>query len=221
MEEVVPQKRARAVGPPLRLFVYSVETVVTRSGGEIRCFGRGERGESALLVVTGFKHRFYVNAVHVDREVGRIVTTTSLEDYVRTHGFARRRSYNLFASLQLVHREDVMFFKPPQHPPTSVYEVSLTAWSDLRAVAKVFSDRHVQTWEADGIPHELRFMVDIGLRGCSWLEVDTGTFVERGTATSCDHEYAVDASRIRPLEPEGPWSAIPRLSILSFDIECR
>lgn len=71
------------------------------------------------------------------------------------------------------------------------------------------------------LSYDLRFMIDTALVGCNWVQVKHGNFTIRTRPTShlqleADCVYTDLISHA----PEGEWSAIAPLRILSFDIEC-
>lgn len=82
------------------------------------------------------------------------------------------------------------------------------------------------------IPPPPRFMVDTGLVGCCWVEVEKDQYRLRGgppitgappsppPASLCQLEADVSWGDLRSHPPEGSWLCLPPLRILSFDIEC-
>ncbi|KAI8471465.1 MAG: DNA polymerase delta subunit one [Monoraphidium minutum] len=80
----------------------------------------------------------------------------------------------------------------------------------------------VQTFEANVI-YALRFMVDTGMGGGSWVELPAGSWkrvAQEQAATYCQIEAHVRWDKIIVHPPEGEWSRIAPLRVLSFDIEC-
>ena len=78
------------------------------------------------------------------------------------------------------------------------------------------------TFESN-MPYALRFMIDQDIAGMSWIELPENTYKIRNlhekTSTS-QLEVDINYDKIVPKPPEGEWSAIAPLRILSFDIEC-
>uniref|UniRef100_G3U0E8 DNA polymerase n=1 Tax=Loxodonta africana TaxID=9785 RepID=G3U0E8_LOXAF len=72
------------------------------------------------------------------------------------------------------------------------------------------------------VDFEIRFMVDMDIVGCNWLELPAGKYVLRpeGKTTLCQLEADVLWSDVVSHPPEGPWQRIAPLRVLSFDIEC-
>ncbi|CAG0882897.1 unnamed protein product [Cyprideis torosa] len=85
-----------------------------------------------------------------------------------------------------------------------------------------FGQRCYTPFESN-IDFEIRFMVDTGVVGCSWIELPRGSFFVRRRerlTTRCQLEVDVPWDRFISHPPEGPWSDVAPFRILSFDIEC-
>lgn len=67
-------------------------------------------------------------------------------------------------------------------------------------------------------------MIDSQIQGASWIEIPKGTYSFRESptqeSTSCQVEIDVWYDKLVAHQPEGDWSRIAPLRILSFDIEC-
>lgn len=73
------------------------------------------------------------------------------------------------------------------------------------------------------LPFTLRFTVDCKIVGCNWVELPAGSYLirpEERKQSRCQLEIDVSYTSIVSHEPEGDWSKIAPLRILSFDIEC-
>lgn len=78
------------------------------------------------------------------------------------------------------------------------------------------------TFESN-LPFVMRFMIDCKLQGMSWVELPAGLYRTRtaGEKTSnCQVEVDILYPNLVSHAPEGDWSHIAPLRILSFDIEC-
>ncbi|XP_021937264.1 DNA polymerase delta catalytic subunit isoform X2 [Zootermopsis nevadensis] len=79
-----------------------------------------------------------------------------------------------------------------------------------------------QAFESN-IDFDIRFMVDTGLVGCSWVELPAGQWTMRPAArhvSRCQIEADVSWERLVSHTPEGEWAKVAPFRILSFDIEC-
>lgn len=76
------------------------------------------------------------------------------------------------------------------------------------------------------IDFDIRFMVDTNVVGCSWIEIPAGAWRKRVNGKSpapesrCQIEIDTAFNSFIAHEPEGDWSKVAPLRILSFDIEC-
>lgn len=75
----------------------------------------------------------------------------------------------------------------------------------------------------DNIQYLLRFMIDTGISGMSWVEAKAGKYrllEERDKQSHCQIEAIIDYHDLIAHEPHGEWLKMAPLRILSFDIEC-
>ena len=75
----------------------------------------------------------------------------------------------------------------------------------------------------DNIQYLLRFMIDTGLHGMSWVEAKAGKYhliPEWEKVSTCQLEAVVDYRDIIAHMPNGEWAKMAPLRVLSFDIEC-
>ncbi|PSR90586.1 hypothetical protein PHLCEN_2v4879 [Hermanssonia centrifuga] len=79
----------------------------------------------------------------------------------------------------------------------------------------------VDTYESN-VPYALRFMIDTKVVGMNWIEVPAGKYklLKEGKRSHCQIEINVRWDQFISHAPEGNWSKIAPLRILSFDIEC-
>lgn len=94
-----------------------------------------------------------------------------------------------------------------------------------------FPERGYSTYESN-IDYEVRFMVDTEVVGCNWIELPAGKYKVRspgieGSSRSdaqpishCQIEVDIAYDEFISHPPEGEWSKVAPLRILSFDIEC-
>jgi DNA polymerase delta subunit 1 len=79
-----------------------------------------------------------------------------------------------------------------------------------------------QTYESN-IDFEIRFMADMNIVGCNWIEVPAGTYKIRDQKeymSRCQLEIDLKCKDIISHPAEGEYIRIAPLRILSFDIEC-
>ncbi|XP_022785647.1 DNA polymerase delta catalytic subunit-like [Stylophora pistillata] len=92
-------------------------------------------------------------------------------------------------------------------------------------------ERGYSTYESN-IDYEVRFMVDTGVVGCNWIELPAGKYKVRSPSiqgsgksevnpvSHCQIEVDIAYDEFISHSPEGEWSKVAPVRILSFDIEC-
>lgn len=82
------------------------------------------------------------------------------------------------------------------------------------------------TFYETNIDYDIRFMVDTAVVGCSWIELPAGKWNLRSKSSQlqpesrCQIEVDVAWNMFIAHQPEGEWSKVAPIRILSFDIEC-
>ncbi len=79
-----------------------------------------------------------------------------------------------------------------------------------------------QTYESN-IDFEIRFMADMHIVGCNWIEIPSGLYKVRDKKdyiSRCQLEVDVNCADIISHPAEGEYIRIAPMRILSFDIEC-
>lgn len=75
----------------------------------------------------------------------------------------------------------------------------------------------------DNIQYLLRFMIDTGIQGMSWVEAPAGKYhlhAPEDKVSNCQLEARIDYRDLIAHQPVGDWAKMAPLRILSFDIEC-
>jgi len=73
------------------------------------------------------------------------------------------------------------------------------------------------------IDFEIRFMADAGVVGCNWIELPAGAWSRRAKVdqkSRAQVEVDIAWDKMVSHAPEGEWSHVAPVRILSFDIEC-
>lgn len=92
-------------------------------------------------------------------------------------------------------------------------------------VYNTFDFQDCRSYESN-IDFDIRFMVDTGVVGCSWIELPPNTYRQRSrfsvptVESRCQIEVDVPFDKFIAHEPEGEWAKVAPFRILSFDIEC-
>ena len=188
----------------------------------IRIYGVTKQGHSVLAHVHGFLPYFYIHAP-------RGFTANTCRDFVN-------HLNTLFGS-RAVHKAEVVSKKSLMNysGPENVAFIKLTI-SDLRSLPRIrgsfergeigFRDLFTPgdaSLTYENIAYTLRFMIDLKIVGMNWLQIKPGSYKVRSESTQlsfCQIEVECQYDSLLSFAPDGEWSDIAPLRILSFDIEC-
>ncbi|KAI4310823.1 hypothetical protein MLD38_035775 [Melastoma candidum] len=192
----------------------------------IRIFGVTWEGHSVCCNVHGFEPYFYISCppgMGPD-DISRFRRT--LEDKMRESS----RSVKVpeyVRRIELVQKRSIMYYQQQTSHPFLKIVVSLPS---MVPTCRGILDRGIQieglgmksfmTYESN-ILFPLRFMIDCDVVGGNWIEVAAGMY--RKTArklSNCQLEFDCLYSRLVSHRPEGEYSKMAPIRILSFDIEC-
>ncbi|KAI9733358.1 MAG: DNA-directed DNA polymerase delta [Cirrosporium novae-zelandiae] len=199
----------------------------TLHGGRptVKLFGVTEAGHSVLLHVTDFLHYLYVAAplsftkgdcegykVYLDAQLGAHQSTVH--------------------SVQMVLRENLYGFQGNQKSP--YLKVMVNDPKDinkLRTMIESGGANYKGLWKGidggiltfDSIQYVLRFMIDTGMSGMSWVEAPASKYhamPDRDRQSNCQIEAYVHYHDLIAHHNDGEWLKMAPLRILSLDIEC-
>ncbi|KAA1468795.1 hypothetical protein DENSPDRAFT_834227 [Dentipellis sp. KUC8613] len=196
-----------------------VSTDSNNGRAEIRMFGVTEDGHSVLAHVTNFLPYFYIPVPRgfTKDDLGPFKQyLNNLTGVVDSIEFVVKRSLWGYKGDDLVTFMKITVTEPRLLPTVrGIFERGECGYGDL-------FPGEVATYESN-IVYILRFMIDTKVVGMNWIEVPAGnyTLIEGNKKKShCQIELEVKWDKFISHAPEGPWSKIAPLRILSFDIEC-
>lgn len=144
-----------------------------------------------------------------------------------------RLSNNAIPDVSLIYRNNILRYSTIKGglPFLKITVQSQTALNNVRNILERGFNWRPQVPEnisysppfESNIPLVLRFMIDSGMTGMSWVTLPPGSFknVLERKQSSCQYEVEVDFTRLICHRPDIPrWSVIAPLRLLSFDIEC-
>ncbi|KAG7002418.1 DNA polymerase delta catalytic subunit [Physcia stellaris] len=201
----------------------------TLSGGKValKLFGVTETGHSVLLHVTDFLHYLYIAAPvsFTKEDCGGF--RTYLESQIGQH-------QPVIHSVQMVLRENLMKFQGNQKSP--YLKITVTDPKHIPKVRTMLESgerglSYKGLWKGidsgiltfDSIQYVLRFMIDTGVTGMSWVEVPQSKYhliADRDRQSNCQIEAYVHYRDLIAHSNDGEWAKMAPLRILSFDIEC-
>ncbi|KAL2011284.1 hypothetical protein VTN00DRAFT_4002 [Thermoascus crustaceus] len=201
----------------------------TLMGGRttVKLFGVTEKGHSVLLHVTGFRHYLFIAApvgfTKADCDPFRTFLETKLAQHQPT-----------IESVEIMMKENLYGFQGNQKS----YYLKITV-TEPKFIGKLrnmlensaqslnykglwnTADNSILTF--DNIQYVLRFMIDTGISGMSWVEAKASKYrllPEKEKQSNCQIEAAVDYRDLIAYPNDGEWLKMAPLRILSFDIEC-
>ena len=199
----------------------------------IRIFGTDEKGASIACYVQNFKPYFFVKApkgLSVD-DLG------AFRDQFNRQVMSQIKAESRFKGLtkavldaELVKKENIYGYS--SRGKETYVKVTIALWTLMTPCRNVAErgfevdttqgtkKEQFSTFESN-IDFEVRFMVDRKIKGASWLTLPGGKYGDRLIKeTTCSYECTIDYRHIIAHEPDGDWSRVAPLRILSYDIEC-
>ncbi|KAJ3249040.1 DNA-directed DNA polymerase delta [Chytriomyces hyalinus] len=196
----------------------------------IRMYGITQEGFSVLCHVHGFLPYFYIPAPNGFTEQNLQSFKEALDTAIRRDSKRQEIAGRAVIDVRIVLKQSIFGY---QGPDKTVFLQIFFHFAGQVAVARRllemgqvncpgFGSLAFTTYESSiGFP--LRFMIDSRIPGASWVELTREKYtIRQGSSTTsfAQIEVDIDYKDIIPHDPEGDWSKIAPLRILSFDIEC-
>lgn len=200
----------------------------------IRLYGVTAKGTSVLACVHGFTPYFFASIpASVELNVANLSAIRGVLDQ-RMHDKARGEEKKITSFVLGVEREANKQSLLGYHfgATRDFIKVYCAMPSLVPGLKRLFDEGFQvpgignitgQTYESN-VPFILRFMIDNSINGSDWLELPAGTFSVRDKkdhVSRCSVEVDVTFNHVHAHAPEGAWSSIAPMRILSFDIECQ
>ena len=178
-----------------------------------------------LLHVTDFLHYLYVEAPVSFTKEDCQGLQRHLEKKFSTHE-------PVIHSIQMVLRENIFGYQGNQKSP--YLKISVADPQHIPKVRYAFEKQSIDYenfWAGldggimtfDNLDYVLRFMIDTGITGMSWVEVPASKYdlvAPRDRQSTCQIEATVHYQDIVAHGNDDEWAKIAPLRVLSFDIEC-
>lgn len=188
----------------------------------IRIYGVNAKGNSVLVHVHGFRPYFYI---HAPRNFGPS-HCREFQNHLNTlFGQRAVQEVELCSKKSLMNysgKEDVAFLKIIVSDPRSLPKVR-GSLERGEVSFKEFIKSGESLLSYENIAYTLRFMIDLKIVGMNWLCIKAGQYKIRDAARQVSLtqiELDCEPDAVKSYTPEGEWSDIAPLRILSFDIEC-
>jgi DNA polymerase delta subunit 1 len=177
------------------------------------------------LHVTDFLHYLYIAAPVSFAQSDCKPFQTFLEQTLSHHQAA-------IHSVEIVLRENLFGFQGNQR--CAYIKITVTdpkLINKLRSTIENSNANYKGLWKNveggvmtfDSIQYVLRFMIDTGISGMSWVEVPSQQYTvmpQRERQSNCQIEAFVNYKNLIAHPNDGEWAKMAPLRILSFDIEC-
>lgn len=197
----------------------------------MRMYGVTMEGNSVCCHVHGFTPYFYVTVPlnfteYSCNDLKNNLNKAILED-LRSNKDSIKEAV---LEVRLIKAKSIMYYKGDDDNTFAKVSVALPK---LIAPAKRLIEKMPTsfglmdpTFYETNIDFDIRFMVDTAVVGCSWIELPAGKwnlrskFSQLQPESRCQIEVDVAWNMFIAHQPEGEWSKVAPIRILSFDIEC-
>lgn len=177
----------------------------------LRIYGVTEEGHSVLAHVHGFEPYFWTEAP---------------DDLSSANMERIKKKLSNVTRIEVCDRESIMHYTGKG--PSKFLKIFTQIPKNVAALRNSIEKSVIeditgsnQTYESN-IPFALRFMIDTGIVGMGWVELPPNSYLKRDRKESTS-QIEVDVKDYHLMvvhKPEGVWSKIPPLRVLSFDLEC-
>lgn len=194
----------------------------------LRIFGVNDAGNSVCAFVHGFEPYFYIPAPRLNYGPDDCqALCKAMDDRLRET--QKRAKGRLVLRVELESKCSVWYYQKSLNKPFLKITVALPTFvAPLRTMLERgfpipgMGVQSFTTYESN-VLFPLRFMIDNEITGCNWIECPAAKYLVRPKAqqtTHCQLEVEIHYRDMVSHAPEGEWSKIAPLRILSVDIEC-
>jgi DNA polymerase delta subunit 1 len=198
----------------------------------IRMFGLTMEGHSVMLNIYGFLPYFYIAVPPHPSNVEDWDLCKAVQNELNTKLRGRVRTFeqvdNYVLSVDIVQKESIMAFHNNQK--IAFFKITMALPKHVTPARDILEEQGInvpgvgmrvfQTYESN-IVFALRFMIDRGVQGVSWIELPAKKWVHtQPHISTCQLEVDCFVDDFIAHAPDGEWIKTPPLRILSFDIEC-
>ncbi|KAK6639162.1 DNA polymerase delta catalytic subunit [Polyplax serrata] len=201
----------------------------------MRMFGVTMEGNSVCCHLHGFAPYFYLSIPSQFDEGHCKPFKKALNDVVMSDMRSNKENIKeAVLDVEIVTRQNMFGYRGDEKSKFLRVTIALPRLAtackrlmDKEVIYKPFPTHTYQFFESN-IDFDIRFMVDTGVVGCSWIELPPKTWkirVKGGNQdvpliSRCQIEVDVAWNQFIAHAPEGEWSKVAPFRILSFDIEC-
>lgn len=203
----------------------------------IRAFGVNEAGNSVTVFIHGFTPYCYFalppgskfENIHDNKTKIRMYLNQRLEGAARG---AKLHEYCLSVDY-MTHYKSIMGYESPH---THFFKIMVSVPTLIPTLKRIMEEGCMDLPGVDApqgtdytafecnVPFVLRYMIDNEISGAGWLTLPKKTYQVREASeskTHCQIEVDISYCDVNSRKPEGEWSKVAPLRVLSFDIECQ
>lgn len=194
-----------------------------------RLYGVNEGGNSILAHLYGYVPYIYCSAPSGVKHTDLHKFTESLNNAVRNEVKQKDAPEHIILGLKIESKENIYGFHGNRKSLFLRIEIILPKFiSVVKRMLETgfefpgYGMQGYQTFESN-IDFEIRFMADLNIIGCNWVEIPAGVYKLRDKneyISRCQLEIDMNIKDLISHPAEGEWIKIAPLRMLSFDIEC-
>lgn len=181
--------------PPTSLGIGSNDTTV------IRIFGVTNEGNSVMAHVYCFRPYFYVKPSNTKEIFTKADLESIKNDLILKSGVV---DYQIVTDIEVVEKKSIRNYTKE---PSNFLRIYTQFPTDVTKMKSIFEigytfDKIIFdsiTYESN-MPYGLRFMIDTGIFGVSWIELKKGTYQLRTANKSSSCQYEVDIKNYNDVE---------------------
>ncbi|CXI06651.1 DNA polymerase delta catalytic subunit, putative [Plasmodium berghei] len=193
----------------------------------IRIYSITNCGYSVVVNVHNFFPYFYVEKPNGFNNDDMIKLESMLNETLSLNNQFKMYE-NKILKIEAVKTESIMYFK--KSGKTDFLKITVLLPKMVPSLKKYFeSGINVNSKHFGGIVYEanlpfiLRYIIDKKITGSSWIKCEKNSYIIRSKnkqSSNCTFEIDIHYENIEPMALENEYQKIPKLRILSFDIEC-
>uniref|UniRef100_A0A1I7RME4 DNA polymerase delta catalytic subunit n=1 Tax=Bursaphelenchus xylophilus TaxID=6326 RepID=A0A1I7RME4_BURXY len=223
----VPNEVLEDKSMDLAFQMIDVDYIQEEEGVRIRLFGTTTDGQSICLSAKTYVPYFYMEAPKNHKTSNLSIYVNALNERLMQLGESQRRQYapagvtKFVLSVEEVRGKNLMHFQKEDQTLLKINVISPKVITACRSAFCQATNSSLTCFEAN-IDFETRFMADLNMVGCCWIQVLAKKYriVHLSKKeTLCQIEAATSIENMIVHPPEDPWDGIAPLRTMSFDIE--
>lgn len=192
-----------------------------------RVYGVTENGNSVLAIVTDFYPYFYIECPEeYNHTQHKHILINRLNEFLTSNNKHNLSSGESIIDIEIVEKTSIYNF---QNSKAKFLKITTLAPKMVSSLREIFEEGKTianlnfsrQTFESK-CPFSLRYMIDNGIVGMSWLTLPKSKYKKRyiNKISTAQIEVEISFRHVLSHAPEGQYAKIAPIRVLSIDIEC-